>query len=190
MERKFSSNSENGQRNLQAFERMGHQMGKAGFVPGSQEAYARALGLFVARLDRKSLDQATVADARRYLSALKQSGASSTVFSHASAALRFYFDEVRNLPWKPLSALRLRMIEDMQLCGFSQRTQQSYVRSVEGLTRYHGKSPDQLDNEQIRKYFVHLTCERKLARPTVTIALCGIIPRCGTPKKPSSVTGR
>ena len=23
-------------------------------------------------------------------------------------------------------------------------------------------------------YFVHLTCERKLARPTVTIALCGI----------------
>jgi site-specific recombinase XerD len=36
------------------------------------------------------------------------------------------------------------------------------------------RSPDQLGEEQIRKYFVHLTCERKLARPTVTIALSGI----------------
>jgi len=31
-----------------------------------------------------------------------------------------------------------------------------------------------LSEEDIRKYFVHLTCERKLARPTITITLCGV----------------
>jgi site-specific recombinase XerD len=36
------------------------------------------------------------------------------------------------------------------------------------------RSPELLSEEDIRQYFVHLTCERKLARPTVTIALCGI----------------
>jgi len=174
MKGKSSGKTANGQRNSQAFATMRLHMGTAGFVPASQVAYERALMAFAARLDRKGPDQATVADARRYLTGLKQSGVPATAFSHASAALRFYFEEVRGLRWKPLSALRLRMIEDMQLCGFSARTQQSYVRSVEGLARYHNQSPETLANEQIRKYFVHLTCERKLARPTVTIALCGI----------------
>jgi site-specific recombinase XerD len=66
------------------------------------------------------------------------------------------------------------MIEDMQLAGFSRKTQASYARAVEGLARHFSRSPDQLSEEQIRQYFVHLTCKRKLARPTVTIALCGI----------------
>ena len=174
MEKKSSSKSANDQRNLQALDQMRLHMGKAGFVMGSQIPYLRALERFAAKLDRKGLDESTVADARRYLTRLKQAAPSATIFSHASAALRFYFEDVRGLAWKPLSALRLRMIEDMQLCGFSQRTQQSYVRAVEGLARYHNQSPAKLANEQIRKYFVHLTCERKLARPTVTIALCGI----------------
>jgi len=88
--------------------------------------------------------------------------------------LKFFFEEVRELKWNPISPLRERMIHDMRLHGFSERTQDSYVRSVEGLTRYYMRSPDTLSEEQLRKYFVHLTCERKLARPTVTIALSGI----------------
>ncbi|MDD2600153.1 MAG: site-specific integrase [Kiritimatiellae bacterium] len=66
------------------------------------------------------------------------------------------------------------MVEDMCLCNFSPRTQNSYTRSVKLLTRHYGKSPDLLTEEEIRAYFVHLTCERKLARPTITIALSGI----------------
>jgi integrase/recombinase XerD len=174
MGRKSSSKSVNDQRNSQALDQMREHMGNAGFVVGSRIPYLRELGRFAAKLDRKGLDEATVSDGRRYLSGLKQSGPTATLFSHASASLRFYFEDVRGLAWKPLSPLRLRMIEDMQMHGFSMRTQQSYVRSVEGLARYHNQSPETLANEQIRKYFVHLTCERKLARPTVTIALCGI----------------
>jgi len=149
-------------------------MAKVGFVAGTQAAYLRAFDAFAKRLDRKTPASATLKEARRHLTELKQAGASATVYSHAAAALRFFFEAVRGMEWKPVSALQKRMIEDMSLRGFSTRTQDSYVRSVSGLAGYYNRSPDVLSTEEIRRYFVNLTCERKLARPTVTIALCGI----------------
>jgi integrase/recombinase XerD len=174
MSGKCSRKSSKGQNDSQQMRDMQQRLAEVGFVSGTQAAYLRAFERFEGKLDRKTAETATVGDARRYLSGLKQSGASQTVYSHAAAALRFFFEEVRGLAWKPVSPLRQRMIEDMHLHRFSPKTQASYVRSVEGLTRYHGRAPDLLSEEDIRKYFVHLTCERKLARPTVTIALCGI----------------
>ena len=162
------------ERESTAREGMQQRMGEVGFVVGTQTAYLRAFDRFEAKLDRKSAQDATLQDAKRYLTRLKSSGVSATIYSHASAALKFFFEEVRGMVWKPISPLRERMIDDMQLHGFSTRTQASYVRSVEGLTRYHRRSPEELSEEDIRGYFVHLTCERKLARATVTIALCGI----------------
>jgi len=147
---------------------------EVGYVAGTRLAYLRQFDQFQSRLDRKGLAEASVRDARRHVTHLKQKGVSKTLLAHASAALRFYFETVRGEEWKPTSALQKRMIEDMMMRGFSVRTQDSYVRSVSGLAKYHGESPDQLTEEQIRQYFVHLCCERKLARPTVTIALCGI----------------
>jgi len=145
-----------------------------GFVPGTRKAYGRALERFCGALKGKSPEQATVKEARGYLAKLKRSGASRSMLSHASAALRFYFEKVRHLEWEPVSPLRRRMVEDMELRGLSPRTQDAYVRSVLGLACYYHRSPDQIVEEEIRRYFVHLTCERKLARKTITIALCGI----------------
>jgi site-specific recombinase XerD len=149
-------------------------MRKGGFAEATQTVYLRAFGTFAKRLDRKTPAAATLREAKRHLTELKQSGASSGAYSNASAALRFFFEEVRGMEWKPVSALQKRMVEDMCLGGFSGRTQDSYVRSVTALARHYGKSPDLLSDEEIRNYFVHLTCGRKLARSTVTIALCGI----------------
>ena len=73
-----------------------------------------------------------------------------------------------------MASLRQRMIEDMQLRGYSARTQQSYLQAVRALAKHFGKSPDQLTNADLRAYFLYLTNERRLARPSVTIALCGI----------------
>jgi integrase/recombinase XerD len=70
--------------------------------------------------------------------------------------------------------LRKRMIEDMQLRGMSERTQESYVRSVRKLAEHFNKSPDQITEEELRQYFLYLTNVKKYARATVTIALCGI----------------
>lgn len=174
MSHKSSRQSRKGQKDSAHRSRFQERMMEVGFVPGTRVAYLRAFDRFEAKLDRKDGSSAAVRDARRYLSRLKEAGVSSTTYSHASAALKFFFEEVRTLTWRPISPLRQRMIDDMHLYRFSAKTQASYVRAVEGLTRYHMRSPDQLSEEEIRQYFVHLTCERKLARPTVTIALCGI----------------
>jgi integrase/recombinase XerD len=149
-------------------------MQKAEFAETTQKIYLRALNKFAKRLDRKTPATATLKEAKRHLTELKQSGATSTAYSTASASLHFFFEKVRGIEWKPVSVLQKRMVEDMCLSGFSSRTQDSYTRSVSLLARHYGKSPDLLSEEDLRSYFVHLTCERKLARPTVTIALCGI----------------
>jgi integrase/recombinase XerD len=70
--------------------------------------------------------------------------------------------------------LRKRMIEDMQLRGMSEKTQESYVRSVRKLAEHYNKSPDQITEEELRQYFLYLTNVKKYARATTTIALCGI----------------
>jgi site-specific recombinase XerD len=66
------------------------------------------------------------------------------------------------------------MLEDMQLRGLSARTQEAYSRAVSQLAQHYQRRPDQLSDEDLRQYFLYLTNEKKLARPTTTIALCGI----------------
>lgn len=73
-----------------------------------------------------------------------------------------------------MTPLRQRMIEDMQLRGFSARTQECYVAAVRQLAAHFHTSPDRLTEEDLRQYFLYLATEKKVARATATIALCGI----------------
>src|SRR5947199_7988657 len=73
-----------------------------------------------------------------------------------------------------MTPLRQRMTEDMQLAGYSSKTQQAYVGAVRQLFPYFNCNPAQLSEEQLRQYFLYLANERKVSRPTATIALCGI----------------
>lgn len=73
-----------------------------------------------------------------------------------------------------MTQLRQRMIEDMQLRGYSARTQEAYARAVRQLAEHYRRSPDKLTEEELRKYFLHLANEKKWARASTTIALCGI----------------
>ncbi len=73
-----------------------------------------------------------------------------------------------------MSPLQQRMLEDMQLRGLSARTQEAYARAVWQLAKHYHRSPEQLSDEELRQYFLYLANEKKIARPTATIALCGI----------------
>lgn len=73
-----------------------------------------------------------------------------------------------------MTPLRQRMIEDMQLAGYSSKTQVAYVGAVRHLFEHFNCKPSQLSEEQLRQYFLYLTNERKVSRATVTIALCAI----------------
>jgi site-specific recombinase XerD len=66
------------------------------------------------------------------------------------------------------------MIEDLELRGYSQRTQQAYVSSVRQLAVHYAKPPDRISEAELRDYFLYLKDTRKLARASITIALCGI----------------
>jgi integrase/recombinase XerD len=73
-----------------------------------------------------------------------------------------------------MTPLRQRMIQDLQLHGYAEKTQQSYVAAVKSLAGYYNRSPDQLNQEQVRKYFLNLIENKKAAKSTVTQQLCGI----------------
>lgn len=73
-----------------------------------------------------------------------------------------------------MTPLRTRMLEDMQLKGYSQRTQQAYSNAVRQLAAHFRRSPDLLTEEDLRQYFLYLTREKKVARATATIAMCGV----------------
>lgn len=73
-----------------------------------------------------------------------------------------------------MTPLRQRMLEDMQLRGLSARTQECYVAAVRQLADHFHTPPGRLTEEQLRQYFLYLANEKKVARTTATIALCGI----------------
>ncbi len=73
-----------------------------------------------------------------------------------------------------MNALRQKMIEDMQLHGFAVRTQEAYLLAVSQLAKHYRKPPDQIEEEELRQYFLFLKNEKHAARASCTLALCGI----------------
>lgn len=66
-----------------------------------------------------------------------------------------------------MTRLRERMIEDMRLRGLAPTTQKVYLNAVENLAKHHQRSPEQLSEEEIRKFFIYLAEEKRLARSTL-----------------------
>ena len=55
-----------------------------------------------------------------------------------------------------VSPLRRRMIEDMTVRNFVEKTQHDYNRSIKNLTKFLGRSPDTATPEDLRRYQLHL----------------------------------
>jgi integrase/recombinase XerD len=70
--------------------------------------------------------------------------------------------------------LRQKLIEDMQLHGLSSRTQEVYVVAVRQLAEHYGKSPDRINEEELRQCFLYLSQVRKVSPSTFQIALSAI----------------
>jgi integrase/recombinase XerD len=56
-----------------------------------------------------------------------------------------------------MSPLRRRMIEDMTVRKFVEKTQKDYIRHVKDLTTFLGRSPESATREDLRRYQLHLT---------------------------------
>jgi superfamily I DNA/RNA helicase len=66
------------------------------------------------------------------------------------------------------------MIQDLQLAGRGERTQEAYVRAVRKLATHFHQSPDQLTETQIRDYFLYLKNDCKFSPSALKIAHSGI----------------
>ena len=73
-----------------------------------------------------------------------------------------------------MTALRRRLLEDMQVRQLSPHTQRAYVNNIAQFARYFGRSPDALGPEEIRTYQVYLTTDRKLAPSSIGLAVSAL----------------
>ena len=73
-----------------------------------------------------------------------------------------------------MTELRRRMKEDLQLAGYSLRTQKSYIDTVRVLANYYHRSPDLITEDEIRRFFLYMINERKSSASSITVYLCGI----------------
>jgi integrase/recombinase XerD len=73
-----------------------------------------------------------------------------------------------------MTPLRHRMIEDLQLKGYSESTQTLYVTAVRQLCEHFAKTPGKITEENLRDYFLYGKNVKKWSRSTSTVALCGI----------------
>ena len=73
-----------------------------------------------------------------------------------------------------MTPLRQRMREDMQLRGFAPRTQAVYIHAVAQFACYYNKSPEQISEEEVRRYFVYLINEKRVSASAVSVAMCAI----------------
>jgi integrase/recombinase XerD len=53
---------------------------------------------------------------------------------------------------RPVSPLRQRMIEDTNVRHFAANTQETYIRAVEKLARFLGRSPALATVEDLRRF--------------------------------------
>ena len=58
---------------------------------------------------------------------------------------------------KPISPLRQRMIEDMTVRNFVEKTRNDYIRQVRTFTSFLGRSPDTATAEDLRRFQLHQT---------------------------------
>ena len=76
---------------------------------------------------------------------------------------------------KPISPLRQRMLEDMTVRNFVEKTKNDYVRHVKSLAAFLGRSPDTATPEDLRRFQLDQT-KTGVRPPTIN----GSVRRCAS----------
>src|SRR5947199_284416 len=74
---------------------------------------------------------------------------------------------------RPASALRVRMIEDMSVRGFSEKTRNDYIRNVRAFAAFIGRSPDTATAEDLRRFQLHQT-QSGMQPPSINSAVSAL----------------
>jgi site-specific recombinase XerD len=66
------------------------------------------------------------------------------------------------------------MDDDMVARGLTDRTRESYLWAVAGLAQFYRRRPDQIADEEVKTYLVHLLRERRLSSSTCNVVASGL----------------
>jgi len=73
-----------------------------------------------------------------------------------------------------MDTLREKMLAELQLRGITPRTQTAYLREVAKLENYFNRSPEELGEEEVKEYLVHMLEDRGLSSGTYKYYAAGI----------------
>lgn len=73
-----------------------------------------------------------------------------------------------------MTPLRQQLIAALSLKRYSLKTHEAYIGAVTSLARYYGRSPDRIDNQEVRSYLLHLHQKRRLSASTLNVAVSGL----------------
>lgn len=73
-----------------------------------------------------------------------------------------------------MSTVREKMLAELQLRGITPRTQTAYLREITKLENYFNRSPEELGEEEVKEYLVHMLEERGLSSGTYKYYAAGI----------------
>jgi site-specific recombinase XerD len=73
-----------------------------------------------------------------------------------------------------MDTLREKMLAELQLRGITARTQTAYLREIAKLEKYFKKSPEELGEEEVKEYLVHMLENRGLSSGTYKYYAAGI----------------
>ena len=73
-----------------------------------------------------------------------------------------------------MTELRRRMDEDMIVRGMADRTRETYLWAVTGLARFYRRPPDQISDDEVQAYLLHLIRDRQRSWSTCNIVVHGL----------------
>ncbi len=73
-----------------------------------------------------------------------------------------------------MNPLRQKLIDAIDLRGRSAHTRRAYVECIARLARFHQRSPDQLSDEEVQGYLLHLLRQEKLSASSLVVAVSAL----------------
>jgi len=73
-----------------------------------------------------------------------------------------------------MTELRRRMDDDMVVRGMAKRTREAYLAAVTALAKHYRRSPDQISDDEVQAYLLHLIRDRHRSWNTCHIVVHGL----------------